>query len=381
MLTHYLERLIHEGKASYREQAIGGSGVSTIPVSTHEKVIITDFTWFPFCEVSTVFSVAFVDYAPIVRLDFSNIGGNPTISVGNILTLQTVLSVPIGTGQVVSVTGGLFVAITAGDVSTIGKFLNVTTGGVFNAGIIAFQAFAPVEGLLDTTTLATATINSDTPTATAGKSPGTLKLGGPVGVISNGNFITGTTSGANALLTTGLYNTTVNVSGTLTNAIASSIHHVRFKSKGVVAVFNFRDLISGVLTVGGDTPTIAGWILPDPTVVNTYIVCEETVQIDIWKFSPSGNTFNNATVFGGMPAKSKEPEEPNGYTGAAVNPAILQIVTAQGATIWELSDARQDITGAARNKDQFVDDIGALTELNQPTNNESFPLVNVGYVL
>lgn len=502
MLTPYLEQLIHEGKAEYKEFAIGGSGVGTIPVQTSEKVVIIDFTWNPFCDQFLLAETYTFNYFPIVLIEFESPEDPDDYHVGDtVQALDAGLS-PIGLGRIISidiVAGQMYVQIVSGDFSTIAQLNDLTTGVPFTFVSITTTLFTPVEGLLDLDSGQTATLITNTPFATDGFSPGQMVVSALSGPFADFHTFVGTTSGAIAIENGNpVAQLGINIPATVAAAIANSIHHLRFRSKGVEAIFNFRDIptpillnsaptatvdvVGGTGGAGGDggggggggaggsgaggggggdalspgtggtggaaatagtggTPNglpgddsadggdgtngdvsgggnggvgspggaggdggegavgepgteataevtvdveqaFVGFELPDPIQIHTYILCQQTVQIDIWKFSPSGNVFNNAIVFGGStPAKANEPDVPNGYANAVANPPILRIDTGQGAFIWNLGDSRQNIAGLPRNKDQFVDDIGDLTELNQPFNNESFPLVNIGYVL
>lgn len=378
MLTPYLEQLIQDGKAEYREYAIGGSGVGTIPVQTNQEVIITDFVWNPFTDAVNLDTTAQVNYAPIVLINVVFVSG-PTnvISVGDSLTIKNAGLAVIATAIVLDKLSAtrFHAAILTGDISTMTNLIDLTTGGLFNTGAITFTAFTPPEGLLDTNTLTTGSITADAPSGAAGKSPGVLTISNNTGAINNGDHITGTTSGANAITTSALFNEVVNVNKTITSFMQKAIHHLRFRSKGMESTFNFRDTVKPILGADG---SLLGIHLGDPIQVHTYLWFRDTVQIDIFKFSPSGNVF----VQGNPLPVANEPNVPNGYRAAIANPPVLRITTGQAAIIVPLGNARDIIApGTARWKNEFIDDIGNLTELDLPPNNLAFPLVNISYVL
>lgn len=379
MLTPYLEKLIHEKKAAYREFPIGGSGVGTIPVQTNHEVVITDFTWNPFCDVPTeVILQGTIQYAPIIRVDYVPGVGVP--QVGDTLNLFNAGAVLIGTAFILQVFAGtLTLAVTGGDATTLDNYVDTTHAGSGSAIIIFSQAFTIPETLVNQSEFGEADLLADAPIGAPGLSPGVLTVELPTGSFLPNDELIGLISGAQALQT-----------GALTPAsfappvdaipllMANSIHHLRFKSKGIEAIYNFRDTVEPILVVpvGQIDMVVAGYRMGDPIQVHTYIYCSQTVQIDIWKFSPSGNTFTQ----GNPPAISDEPAVPNGYTNAVANPPVLNILTGEGARIRPLGGSREQVANTPRTKDQFNDDIGNLTELNLPINNLSFPLVNIGYV-
>jgi len=122
---------------------------------------------------------------------------------------------------------------------------------------------------------------------------------------------------------------------------------------------------------------LLGFSFAPPVQIHTYLWFKQTVQIDIWKFSPTGNVFTQ----GNPPAEANEPPVPNGYEAAIANPPVLNILSGQGANIRPLGSSRENGITVARKKFEFIDDIGNLTELNLPVGNNSFPLVNIGYVI
>lgn len=376
MLSQELEKLIRDGKARYKSYAVGGSGVGTIPVQANEKIVITDFTWFPFCDVD-ISSVGTLEYFPVVTLAIQIIAPG-VVAPGDSLDVYLLL-VNIGTLIVTDVTGNLVTGyVISGDVLGGDNFIDTTSMGIGQIISITPKIIVPGDELFDLNNGNHALVQANSAAGNIGYSPGTLTLRRIFGGFFNNDFLT--TIGFfpdPAAVQNGSLNIEPNIAGIITEALASSIHHLRFKSEGVEAVFNFRDIPAPIIQTLDGEDTLVAFSFPDPIQIHTYIECPQTVQIDIWKFSPSGNVFTQT-----QPAKEAgEPAVPNGYDQAVANPPVTNILTGQGATIIPLGTSRDPGAVGPRQHNQFYDDIGDLTELALPLNNQSFPLVNIGYVL
>lgn len=377
MLTPYLEQLIHEGKAEYRETAIGGSGVGTIPVQPNERVVITDFIWNPFTDVD--FSdFGTLDYLPVVTIEVQ-IEAPGVISPGDFLELYDLLVLQ-GDMLVTEVVGNLVTGVVgSGDFFTGNNFIDVTSAAVGQVlNILPANIIVPGNELVDITSGAHGIVQSNTATGHIGYSPGTLVIRQLNGLFSDLDLLSTVNFFPEVVaVQTGAISIITDVLTVLALAVESCLHTIRFRSKQVEAVWNFRDIPFPTFFPSGGDFFFAGISFPDPLQVHCYIFCPETVQIDIFKFSPEGNVFTQ----GNPTAKSAEPIVPNGYRDAVANPPVLDIQTGQGATIRPLGGTREDFASTARTKFQFVDDIGDLTELSVPTSMVSFPLVNIGYVV
>ncbi len=381
MITPYLEELIHGGRAEYRRMALGGSGVGTIPIQPNERLVITDFIWNAFSDQRPVAEDYAAVYRPIVGLNYNaDFPGN----IGDDIQALDLLNVQIGLGRIVDIDFLLmiaYVSVSSGDFSTIVSYHDVTFGSDVPVDSITITPFAPIEMLVDIDSLAVAIINNDSPNATPGASPGILTISNVVGNFNPGDVITGDTSGANAILVGELIPDpgSISISATVTEAVRNCIHTLRFRSKNKQAHFNLKDMPAIEFLISGEEQVSdVNWFFFAPIIqLDTYLFFAETVQVDIFKFSPTGNVFTT----GNPTPYSQEPTVPNGYRDAVAHPPVLQITTGQGAVISALGKSREQVPSVARSKDQFVDDVGDLTELRPPFNNNSFPLVNVGYVV
>jgi len=383
MLTPELERLIREGKAEYKTYTIGGSGVGTIPVDAQKRIVITDFIWHPFSDQPLVAGEFNISYFPLVQVEYS-VEVPFVIIVGDFVSFFDGASL-IGTGIIEEVLSPslITVKVISGDISTATIFLVGASTGTVDA-MTSFTLFTPVEGFVDADTLASGTINTDTPVGTPGFSPGTLNVTFTdyFNYINTGDFIVGVDSSAVGVAADSAVPVmeTIDLKSTYENAIQKCIHTLRFRSQSKEAVYNFRDVPSTdvivALLTGQEVPIpiFPAFSFPSPFQTHCYLEFVETVQIDIWKFSFAGNTFTMGTP---LPAKANEPDAPAGYNS---NLVVRHIQTGQGASIWPLGAVRDPaVTGPASNN-QFYDQIGNQTALFQPLSNVSFPLVNIGYV-
>jgi len=386
MITPYLEELIRSGAAKYRSMAIGGSGVGTIPVQQNEKVVITDFTWNPFCDIQAL-PIGSIDYFPIVSIHVQVVDLgiiSPDDSVDGYIGLLNV-----GTMIVTSYVGSLLTGyIISGKFAGIDNVIDTTsaaTGAVIDL-LPGANIIPPGAELLDLSSGANAVVTSNITTfggGVLGWSPGRLiltRVDQSLGLFSDTDPLSTVDFFPDAVaIQDGGITITADPEGNILLAIDNCIHHLRFKSKGVEEIFNFRDTPTPIIPLiqgEGFITDLFGFSLPDPIQVHCYMTFQETVQIDIWKFSPSGNIFLQQNPS----PTANEPEVPNGYFNASANPPVFNITSGQGASIFPLG-MRENTNAVPRKKDQFVDDIGDLTELNLPFSNQSFPLVNIGYVL